>query len=300
MPDRTPLAPQLAILASTILWGTLWIPLRQLRELGPGGEVWTAIGFAIPLGLLLPVAVRRGHASLSALRELAAAGFWLALGIALYAEGVARGEVARVILLFYLTPVWSTLLARVVLGDAITRGRLVTLALGLVGMFVIFGSDGGYPLPGSSADWMGLAAGLAWAVALVASRRCGKRPSFDRLFAHFVFLGPVFFAVTLVPDGAAPSGFEWLAGPQVLVWVFALALVWMLPVIWLTLIAASRVSPGRFAILLMFEIVVGLTTAGLLTEERMTSGEYVGACLIVTAIGAELLIERGLSGVARR
>jgi drug/metabolite transporter (DMT)-like permease len=64
----------------------------------------------------------------------------------------------------------------------------------------------------------------------------------------------------------------------------------MLPVIWLTLIGASRVPPGRFAILLMFEIVVGLTTAALLTEERLTSREYVGALLILGGIATEIVI----------
>jgi drug/metabolite transporter (DMT)-like permease len=274
-----------------VLWGTLWIPVRHLRELGSEGEAWTTIGFVIPLAVLLPAAIRRRHRTLAALRELGAAGFWLSLGIALYAVGVARGEVARVILLFYLTPVWSTLLARIVLGDAITGRRSATMVLGVAGMLVIFGTGGGYPVPRSSADWMGLVAGLAWAVALVCSRRGTPQPLFDRLFVHFVFLGPVFLAVTLlVPGGGPPASFTLTSSPESLGWVMVFALGWMLPVMWLTLIGASRVPPGRFAILLMFEVVVGLTTAALLTEERLTAREYVGALLILGGIATEIVI----------
>ncbi|MBW2387555.1 MAG: DMT family transporter [Deltaproteobacteria bacterium] len=291
MQKRSPVAPQLAILLSTVLWGTLWIPVRRLHELGSEGEAWTTIGFVIPLAFLLPAAIRRRHRILLALRDLGNAGFWLALGIALYVEGVTRGEVARVILLFYLTPVWSTLLARIVLGDAITRRRFVTMVLGVAGMLVIFGAEGGYPVPRSSADWMGLVAGFAWGVALVFSRREKPQPLFDRLFVHFVFLGPVFFCVTLLPGGGSPPNFELTSSAELLGWAVALALGWMLPVLWLTSVGASQVPPGRFAILLMFEVVVGLTTAALLTEERLAPREYIGALLILSAIGTEFVIK---------
>ena len=291
MQERSPLPHQLAILLSAVLWGTLWIPVRHLRELGSGAEAWTTIGFAIPLVILLPAAIRRRRRTLAALRELGAAGFWLSLGIVLYAVGVTRGEIARVILLFYLTPVWSTLLARIVLGDAITRRRLATMLLGVAGMLVIFGTGGGYPVPRSSADWMGLVAGLAWAIALVFSRRGTPQPLFDRLFVHFIFLGPVYLAVTLLAPGAGPAaGFALTSSAESLGWAMVFALGWMLPVMWLTLIGASLVPPGRFAILLMFEIVVGLTTAALLTEERLAPREYVGALLILGGIAMEIVI----------
>ncbi len=62
----------------------------------------------------------------------------------------------------------------------------------------------------------------------------------------------------------------------------------MLPVIWLTVYAASYVDPGRFAILLMFEIVVGLATAALLTDEPFGTRELTGAVLVIGAIGVEI------------
>ena len=58
----------------------------------------------------------------------------LALSIALYSEGLLRGTVARVLLSFYLTPVWSTLFERLLLGEPITGRRIVTILLGLVGI----------------------------------------------------------------------------------------------------------------------------------------------------------------------
>jgi drug/metabolite transporter (DMT)-like permease len=262
--------------------------VRKLHEAGSSGTWTTALGFLIPLGALLPAALARRRETLVGFRELRFASFWLALGIALYTEGVVRGQIARVILLFYLTPVWGTLLARIFLREPITARRLATIALGLCGMLVIFGVDGGIPSPRSGGDWMGLAAGFAWAVAMVAFHRGTTRPLFDRVFVQFVFLGPVFLLVALVPGDGSAAGIAFQLSARSLAWLLAFALLWMLPVIWLTVYAASRVDPGRFAILLMFEIVVGLATAAILTDEPFGARELAGALLVMGAISVEI------------
>jgi drug/metabolite transporter (DMT)-like permease len=282
-------APSLAILCSTLLWGTLWIPLRRMHEAGLGGPLAATAGFLLPLVLLLPVAVARRRRLLAGGRALGAVGFCLALSIALYAEGLVRGQVARVILLFFLTPVWSTLLGRFLLAEAITGWRVVTISLGLAGMLVIFADGIGVPLPAAAAEWMGLVAGMTWGLSMVYANRTASRPSFDRVFVQFVFLGPLFFLLTLIPGSAHSTGLEPGALLASAPWLAAFALVWMLPVVWLTIFGASRLDPGRVAICLMLEIVVGLTTAALLTDEPFGLREVGGAILILGATGVEIL-----------
>jgi drug/metabolite transporter (DMT)-like permease len=282
------LSSDFAILASAVLWGTLWIPLRQIHDAGLSREWATAASFLLPLLVLAPLALRRWRRIAASRGELATVGFWLALAIALYAEGVVRGQVARVVLLFYLTPVWSTLLARWQLGEPITGRRVATILLGLGGMLVLFGAEAGIPMPRAAAEWMGLVAGIAWAVSMVHVNRTASHPPLDRVLAQFAFLGPLFLLVTLIPGGEVAArlqvGALAAAAPRVLV----LALVWMLPVVWLTIFGASRLEPGRVAILLMLEIVVTLTTAALLTDEPFGRRELGGAALILAASGVEL------------
>ena len=55
------------------------------------------------------------------------------------------------------------------------------------------------------------------------------------------------------------------------------------------------VYPGRVAIFLMLEIVVGLTTASLLTDEPFGARELIGAVLITGACGVEI----GVAGSIR-
>jgi len=110
------IAPHAAILLSALLWGTLWIPLREVNGSGLDGATATSLSFLMGLVVLLPIALIRMDRILAGGLPLAASGFFLALAMSFYSEGMVRGEVARVLLLFYLTPVWSTLFARYMLG----------------------------------------------------------------------------------------------------------------------------------------------------------------------------------------
>jgi drug/metabolite transporter (DMT)-like permease len=290
LPQREPadhLAPSLAILVSTVLWGTLWIPLRHLNAAGLGGPWATAAGFILPLLLLLPFGLIRWRIILAEGWPLAQAGFLMAICIALYAEGLLRGYVARVILLFYLTPVWSTLLAWLLLGDPITRARIVTVVLGLAGMFIVFGVGNGLPVPRTAAEWMGLLSGFCWGLSMVSLRRVAHAAEFDKVFVQFLFVGVLFLLLTLVPGGR-----PWpVPNPEVFLeaasWLLLFGLVWMPAVLWLTMFGGSRLEPGRVAVLLMLEVVIGLASAALLTDEPFGRRDIVGAICIVAACGSE-------------
>ncbi len=298
-PARSPApawAPSVAIVVSTLFWGTLWVPLRQLNEAGLGSPWATAAGFTIPLLVLSPFGVIRWRPIAAGGWPLLQAGFLMAACIALYAEALLRGYVARVILLFYLTPVWSTLLARIVLGEPISRARWLTIALGLLGMFVVFGIGTGFPIPRSAAEWMGLVSGFLWGWSMVALRRVAPHASeFDKVFVQFLFLGLLFVLFTLVPGGHGWT----LPTPDVLLrgtgWLLVLGLVWMPLLLWLTMFGGSRLEPGRVAVLLMLEVVIGLASAAILTHEPFGPREVVGAIFIVGACGSEFFAHRPTS-----
>jgi drug/metabolite transporter (DMT)-like permease len=284
--------PKAAILCSALLWGTLWIPLRGLSEAGASGAWATVVGFLLPLVVLLPRALRERRRILAGGWDLGIAGLCLAAAIALYAEGLVRGQVARVILLFYLTPVWSTLLGRALLGQPITTRRIATIALGLAGLVVVLGVDTGIPYPRTAADWMGLAGGVIWAFAMLYVGRTASNPPFDRVFVQFVFLGPVFWILTQIPGGAGGVGPQAEAFLRCVPWLLAFAGIWMLPVVWLTIFGASWLDPARVAIFLMLEIVVGISTAALLAGEPFGPRELAGSVLILGASGVEITAKR--------
>src|SRR6185295_6931594 len=138
---------KLACAYSGLVWGLFWLPIRSLADAGIDG-VWATIAFyAVPFVLVLPIFFWRW-------RETIAGGLWLELigilsatGLVFYSLSMLYTDVIRAMLLFYLTPLWSTLLARIFLGEAITSLRWVALLLGFLGMLAIFKIDAGIPLP---------------------------------------------------------------------------------------------------------------------------------------------------------
>lgn len=160
-------AAVLAVMASALAWGVLWIPLRGISETGVPA-VWTIVLFYLmPLALLLPYYYRRRRQLLDGGWTLQIAGMLSGVSMVLYAGALLFTGVVNAMLLFYLIPIWSTLLARVTLGETITLHRWITITLGISGLFVIFRIDSSIPVPGNSGDWMGLFAGLIWAFASV-------------------------------------------------------------------------------------------------------------------------------------
>lgn len=275
--------PSLAIVASAFLWGTWWIPLRQLDAAGAGGAWATSAGLVLPLLIFLPLGLINWRRILAGGWLLAVCGFLLAAAIALYGEALLRGQVARVILLFYLTPVWSSFFGWLLVAEPITSRRIATIVLGLAGMFVIFGVEEGMPMPRGMAEWMALTSGVCWGLGLAYLRQLDSVSVIDKTTVLLFFVGVVFILLTLVPGGREWSVPSTHVVMQSFGWLLAVAFIWTLPLLWLSIFGGSEIDPGRVSILLMVEIVVGLTSAALLTDEPFGMREFIGAVLITAA-----------------
>jgi len=215
----------LAILGSAVIWGCFWIPLRQVDKLGNGSFIFLGSAFVLPLLVLLPALLQRPRRILSWTPSVWIMGFTFCVAGCFYAEGTLRGNVARVILLFYLTPVWSTLLARIFLSEPITKRRLVTLCLGLSGMYVILGMQSALPIPQNQSEWFGLIAGMAWGISMVCLQKSSETPLIDLGLAIFLFYAPILALLTLVPGGRHWQFDTALLVPAAIIWVLALALI---------------------------------------------------------------------------
>jgi drug/metabolite transporter (DMT)-like permease len=160
-----------ALLLNALIWGLSWWPFRWLDAHGLHPLWSTAAVYAA--ALVLTVA-RRPSEALAALRQPALIGLLASSGLtnACFNWGVSIGEVVRVVLLFYLMPVWSMLLARLWLGEALRPASVALALLALGGAMLILWEPGaGLPMPGSLGDWLGLAGGVGFAMTNVLLRR---------------------------------------------------------------------------------------------------------------------------------
>jgi drug/metabolite transporter (DMT)-like permease len=277
--------PSLAMLASTLFWGTMWIGLREIGAAGVPATLGGTLVYGLPAILLLPVVLFRWQRVRADARGLLLCAAPLALCNILFAMAVVMGEIGMIILMFYLSPIWSTLLERILLKVSISPLRWAGIALALIGLLVLQGGHGRMPWPSNVAEWMGLVAGFCWAIALLTARMWPQIPVLDKSVLQFVCALPigliVFFVVdvTLLP-ATWPENMALLAAMP---WIFATFLLWVVPSLTLSLWGAARLSPGRANILMMFEVVVGVGSGALLAGEDLGWNKILGAVLIVSA-----------------
>lgn len=265
------------LVAGATVWGLIWYPYRALAEGGlPGAPAATAT-YLIALALVLPF-VRGWSRQPRTLGGLALLGLitgWSNIGFTL---GVIYGDVVRVVLLFYLSPLWTMLFARMLLGEALTGRGYGVMALAVAGAGVMLWNPAvGAPLPQDAAEWMALTAGVTFAGSNVLSRRLAAVP--DAVRACVVFAGCS--VVGLAAMVAAPAGAAWPEGRGAVLLVL-LGLV--LAAVNLSVqYGLARVPANRAVVIYLFELVVTATAAWWLVGDVMTVREWAGGGLIVAA-----------------
>ncbi len=203
------------------------------------------------------------------------------LALTLYTFSFIYTEVVRAMLLFYLTPVWSTILARLILGDAITGLRIVAMSLAITGMLIIFGLGMNFPIPQNVGDWMGLASGMAWAIAAVRLRQSDEYAAIDLTNGFFGWSMLVSLAACLVlMPNAAPSVAQITS---VLYWNLPIVLILVIPGAFASLWGPKFLNPGLVGLLFMTEIIFGSISAALFAGEPFGSREISGVLLIASA-----------------
>ena len=280
-----PVSPETAIVVSGALWGLYWIPVRFLEDAGVG-VVWFTLGlFVAVLALLVPVLVRYPPARAAFTPRMLVTGLLTGGAFVLYTVSIVLTEVVAAILLFYMSPVWATVLERVLLGKRFTASRLAALALGLGGLWVVLGSESGVPVPRNSGDWCALAAGVMWALGTLRVHQDAATSSAAHAASLFVGGALVIVPIALLPDVAGPAPV--VTAPNAAA-VIAMAVV-SVSTAWGILWGARLLSPGRAGLLLMMEVITGLASAAVLAGEPFGMAQVVGSMLIAGAVLVEVL-----------
>src|SRR5512135_1410130 len=153
--------PVAGALSGALVWGLIWYPYRVLQDAGVSGATATLITYLLAMvcGAFMLPRVWRERATFGwwALLLVLSAG-WANFG---YVLGMLHGQVMRVLLLFYLAPVWTILFSFWMLGERLNRYGYLILALSLCGALVmLWKPDLGLPFPQNISEWLGLSAGM--------------------------------------------------------------------------------------------------------------------------------------------
>lgn len=282
MNPRSAAWPAAALTLNALVWGLSWWPFRELHAAGLHPLWATALIYALAAAAL--GAWRRG-----VWREVAA---HRALWVLVVASGttnaafnwaVTIGDVVRVVLLFYLMPLWAVLLARWLLGEPLHRGGLARVALALAGAATVLWPDGGgWPLPRTLSDALGLLGGFTFALNNVMLRREAARSESARAAAMFaggvLVAGGVALLLTWAgrvgaPPPPAPG---WVAGAALLGALFLVANLALQ-------YGAARLPAQATAVIMLTEVLFASASAIALGAGTLGWRVVVGGALIVAA-----------------
>lgn len=275
--------PVICLLTGATVWGLVWYPYRVLQAQGMSGieaSILTyLVAFLIGLGLW--------HKKL---RGLPLHPMLFAVGLAAgacnlgFVMGTLLGEVTRVLLLFYLSPLWTVIFARLLLGERLNATGALIIAISLAGACIMLWDPAlGLPWPQSLAEWLGLGAGICFALSNVLIKKTSNIPIEQKVLA--VFVGVMAWSV-----------FFWFFFPGT-PWKLE-ALSWlMLLVVGLTLVftnvivqyAISHTRASQAIVIMLFELVVAAFASWWLAGEMLGLRDWIGGALI---IGASLLSTR--------
>ncbi len=276
--------PSVMVFLAAGLWGLYWWPLREVEAAGVHG-LWSVLAsYLVPLIALLPLAAMRRTQLLAHIKLICVIGAFVGAALALYACAFLYTSVMRTTLLFYLTPVWSTLLGMIFLAERPAWQRWVAMAIGFAGLCIMMlaGARAEHSQALNVGDLAAIAASLLWAIGSVLLRRFDHINSLDILPAQY-FFAALFAAVALMLAGQhaqAPESAAWAAAMP---WLIGYFVVVMLPSLYICIRGAQLISPGRVGILMMSEVLVAGISAPLIAGEMLSGIEWLAGCLIVMA-----------------
>lgn len=272
----------IALATGGAMWGLYWIPVRFFQSLDLPGAWPGLVMYLAALIVLCPIVFRQRAAIASKIPALLQSGVFTGAAFGLFTLSLIHTDVVRSILLFYLTPVWGTILGALFLHDPLTRRRVLALICGLAGLIVVLGLDHGLPWPRNGGDWMALASGVAWAIGSMGLYRQKDTPISGQIFAFILGATLLSIISLLLPNGSGSTIPENLLTPPLLA-LAALSTAYMLPMIFLTIWPSTILTPARVGMLLMTEVVVGVISAALFSGEVFGLTEFFGAILIFGA-----------------
>src|SRR5688500_254994 len=268
--------PVVALLVGAAIWGLLWYPYRLLERAGISGPAATVITYVIALLLGLFVFQRHLHREYIFYRVphlllwIGLCAGWANLA---YVLGVIHGEIMRVMLLFYLAPLWTIVFARILLNEVLSLHGYLVIAFSLAGAIImLWQPENGSLLPSSYSDWMGVSAGFMFALSNVLRRQ--DQYHNIQLKSVAVWSGVMFIAFSyslFLPDLPVLNDISvctCLLLLGVVLVVFALSLI--------VQYGLAHTPANQAIVIMLFELVVAGIAAYFLSDEFMCLGDRVG------------------------
>ncbi|WP_124951384.1 DMT family transporter [Sulfuriferula thiophila] len=270
--------PLTVLTFSAAMWGVIWWPLKQFGAEGLSGSLISLVSYGL-VGLAgLPFLLRERRAwqgQIGLLLLLALFGGWANASIV---RALLTGDVVRVMLLFYLAPVWSVIGGRLFLNETVTRRRMLAVLISVFGAFLVIGGTKAFATPLSLADFLALSAGLAFASNNLVTRAAHTIPMVSKTIAVFIGCGIISGFMVWQQSAVQP---EWT--PMLVIALLAFGFGWLALATFTTQYGVTHIETGRAGIILIVELLAAVISAMIIGGEELLPQEMIGGTLIALA-----------------
>jgi drug/metabolite transporter (DMT)-like permease len=267
------------LLFSASMWGVIWYPLRLLNEAGMSA-VWSSlVMYSAAAVLAIPILFKQYKLIPPFRTDLLILAVAAGITNVAFVVALIEGEIMRVMLLFYLSPLWTVLLGHWWLGERLSRNALMMFLLAMFGSIVmLWNPQIGWPWPHGLADWLALTASVAFSINNVLARKLAHVPMGVK--TAVIWWGVVVTAILILLWQQAP-----IPDVSIYVWSSAWLLGWIGIVVMTVavLYGVAKMPVYRSAVIMLFELVVAAIAAWWLTDEIMSLHEWLGGGLILLA-----------------
>lgn len=286
----------LALIYGALCWGVIWYPYRLLNDAGLSGVQSSLLSYSLALMLGGMLFWRR----LKFIPQIPASAYWLSVVAGwtnlAYVLAVIDGEVMRVMLLFYLSPLWTLLLARVWLKEPWHKPQLQAIVLSVLGaVLMLTNGQWIWPWPQSVSDWLALSAGIGFSITNVMTRFSTHLTIAAK--GMLVWLGVFALALVVLLWQGGVNGLLLMHSTLSGMDAFSLLLIIAVLLVSATLLVqygVTKIPAIQASVLFMSELIVAAIAAYFLAHETMSLIEIVGGCCILAA--GVLSVSAGESG----
>jgi drug/metabolite transporter (DMT)-like permease len=257
----------------------MWYPMREVESLGLAPLWVQGMFMLLPALALLPFAFRATMAARHHWVIYLAAGGLINAGFTCFGLGLLLASVSKTTVLFYLTPVWGTILGRFFLGERPGLQRWLAVGAAVIGCGLVMRLDP-WRMAFEPADLLGLSSGLLWGAGTVVLRRFPDADFRNISLVQYIIGVALAGLIILLLDVPAPTSAALLAAAP---WAFVFGALVFLPALMLIFRISQYLSPGLVGILMLSEVLVAATTAALFLGERLDAAQLVGVGLIMAA-----------------
>ena len=279
----------LIIVVSSCAWGLYWLPLRSIEQSGIVGSWSIVLVNACPLIILVPLIFFNLDKFKKYPKPILFAGIMIGAAFTFYANGLVQTSVIRATLLFYLSPIWSTIIGIIWLNERLTIARVISIIVALIGLILLlydFRNQETAML--NFGDFSSILSGLFWALGASILKKWSKLPIIPLTAIVYFSTTSLSILLAIVVYKAPIPSFA-LIGQN-----FPIAFIWSVIVLLPSFCIIFRISqilfPGRVGILMMSEVAVAVISAKiLLPEEQMVILQWIGASAILLAGVVEII-----------